>query len=99
MHDIACVAAKAYANGNQNPLAHMHTMKLSLEKAEQGSKFLSNPEYKPFLRVTDCSQVSDGGAAVIFMSEDGLRKNGISVSDVVEVVEFDQGTGNIWEDP
>eukprot|EP00930_Biecheleria_cincta_P023174 TRINITY_DN16784_c1_g2_i1.p1 TRINITY_DN16784_c1_g2~~TRINITY_DN16784_c1_g2_i1.p1 ORF type:complete len:414 (-),score=83.02 TRINITY_DN16784_c1_g2_i1:14-1255(-) len=99
MEDIAAVAAKAYANGNRNPLAHMHTVKLSPEKAAKGPKFLSNPEYKPFLRVTDCSQVSDGGAAAIFMSEQGLRKNGISFADAVEVIGFDQGAGDIWTDP
>lgn len=99
MHDIAQVSSKAFANGNRNPLAHMHASKLSVEKADSGAKFLSNPEYKPFLRVTDCSQVSDGGAAAIFMSEAGLRKNGINPADAVEVIGFDQGTGNLWEDP
>lgn len=99
MDDIASVAAKAYANGNRNPLAHMHTVKLSAEKAAQGPRFLSNPDYKPFLRVTDCSQVSDGGAAAIFMSEQGLRKNGVSLTDAVEVIGFDQGAGNLWTDP
>mmetsp|Transcript_106025 Transcript_106025/g.204023 ORF Transcript_106025/g.204023 Transcript_106025/m.204023 type:complete len:413 (+) Transcript_106025:50-1288(+) len=99
MTDIAAVAAKAYANGNKNPLAHMRAAKVPLEKAVKGPQFLSNKEYKPFLRVTDCSQVSDGGAAAIFMSEDGMRKHGISLESAVEVIGSDQGAGNLWEDP
>lgn len=99
MSDIAAVAAKAYSNANRNPLAHMHTTKLPQEKAEKGPNFLTNPEYKPFLRITDCSQVSDGGAAAIFMSADGLKKHGIPLSQAVEVMDYDQGAGDLWSDP
>ena len=48
----SAIAAKAYDNGNKNPLAHMHAMQY-----KEGPQFLSNKEYRPFLRVTDCSQV------------------------------------------
>lgn len=99
MSDIAAVAAKAYANANKNPLAHMKAVNLPIEKAEKGPQFLTNKEIKPYLRVTDCSQVSDGGAAAIFMSEDCVRKHGISMDSVVEVIGSDQGAGNLWEDP
>lgn len=99
MQDIGCVAAKAYSNANRNPLAHMHTVKMPPEKAGKGAEFLSNKEYRPFLRVSDCSQVSDGGAAAIFMSEEGLRKHKVNLADTVEVVGFDQGAGNLWADP
>ena len=99
MDDIGEVAAKAYANGNLNPKAHMHAKELSPEKAKSGPEFLSNEEYRPYLRVTDCSQVSDGGAAAVFMSEEGMRKHGISLAAAVEVAGSDQGAGDIWEDP
>jgi len=99
MDDIAAVTAKAYANGNRNPLAHMHATKMPMDKAQKGSLFLTNQEYKPFLRVTDCSQVSDGGAAAIFMSAEGMAKHGIPLSQAVEVVDFDQGAGDLWSDP
>lgn len=99
MTDIAQVAAKAYANGNRNPLAHMQSTKLSAEKAEQGAQFLSNKDYKPYLRITDCSQVSDGGAAAIFMSEAGMRKCGIQIGHAVEVIASDQGAGDLFKDP
>lgn len=99
MDDVAAVAVKAYANGNLNPKAHMHTRQLPLEKAKISPKFLSNQEYKSYLRIADCSQVSDGGAAAIFMSKEGMRRYGISPSNAVEVVASDQGAGDLWADP
>jgi acetyl-CoA acyltransferase len=101
--DIGLVAAKAYANGNANPLAHMHAVKVSAEYAgvasEKNPCFLGNEDYKSFLRLTDCSQVSDGGAAAIFCSEDGLRAAGLSPADAVEVVDADYGCGDLWSTP
>jgi len=101
--DLGAVSAKAYGNGNLNPLAHMHTAKVTAEHAATVSKtnpnFLSNEEFSSFLRVTDCSQVSDGGAACIFASEEGVRKLGKQLSDCVEVVGYDYGAGDLWSDP
>lgn len=101
--DLGLIAAKAYGNGNLNPLAHMHSVKVSAEHAGAASKtnpnFLGNEEYKPFLRLTDCSQVSDGGAACIFASEEGLKKMGRKPEDCVEVVGCDYGVGDLWNDP
>ncbi|RNF13243.1 acetyl-CoA C-acetyltransferase [Trypanosoma conorhini] len=105
MEDTARVVAKAYANGNKNPLAHMHARKVSLEFATNASdrnpNFLGNEAYKPFLRNTDCSQVSDGGAAVVLASEEGLQKMGISVNDsrLVELKSLSAAAGNLYEDP
>ena len=80
MEDFARVAVKAYANANKNPLAHMHTVKLALEAANEASDknplFLENPEFREFLRVSDCSQVSDGGAALLICSKEGLARIG-----------------------
>lgn len=99
MDDIAAVAVKAYANGNRNPRAQFHSVRLSQDGAENGTRFLVNEEYKAFIRLTDCSTFSDGSAALIFMSAEGLRKYGISPAHVVEVAAFDQGAGDVWADP
>ncbi|EKF26933.1 3-ketoacyl-CoA thiolase, putative [Trypanosoma cruzi marinkellei] len=105
MEDTARVVAKAYANGNKNPLAHMHTRKLSLEfctnASDKNPNFLGNETYKPFLRNTDCSQVSDGGAALVLASEEGLNKMGISPNDssLVEIKSLAAASGNLYEDP
>ena len=87
---IAPVSVKAYANGNLNPLAHMHKVKMPLalaaEASDKNPNFLGNPDLKPWLRTSDCSQVSDGGAAMILASEEGLRRLGKNKADCVEVL-------------
>jgi acetyl-CoA acyltransferase len=77
----------------------MRTVKMSVEQAREASDknplFLENPELKPFLKVSDCSQVSDGGSAVVLVSEAGLRKAGKTPKDAVEVVAYGHATGPI----
>lgn len=103
---LGAVSAKAYANGAKNPLAHMHAVASKMTLAHCSSvgnpknpNFLGNEEYKDYIRLTDCSQVSDGGSAMIMVSEEGLKKLGKSPSDCVEVVGADWGTGDLWHDP
>ncbi len=100
--DTARISVKAYANANKNPLAHMKAAKLDFETARRaGDKnpaFLGNEELRPFLKVSDCSQVSDGGAALVLVSEEGLRKLGKRPEDAVEVLGIGVATGNLFED-
>jgi acetyl-CoA acyltransferase len=90
--DLAHVVVKAYANANRNPFAHMHTVKMSLENAsaasDKNANFLGHPEFKDYLKVSDCSQVSDGGSAVILASEEGLKKAGKSREEAIEVLSY-----------
>jgi len=59
-----------------------------------------NPKaFCEFLNVYDCSKVSDGASALIFASEEGLKKIGIDKKDVVEVVAFAQVQDNITTPP
>lgn len=101
--DIAKVVVKAYSNANRNPFAHMTRKKMAFEDARNASDknplFLTNPDYKDYLRVNDCSQVSDGGSAVILASEDGLKKLGKSRADVVEICSYGYAAGSIFEMP
>ncbi len=80
MEDFARAAVKAYRNANKNPLAHMHAVTIDLEHANTPSPknpaFLENEEVKDYLRVTDCSQVSDGASAIVLCSEEGLARIG-----------------------
>ena len=101
LEDAARVAAKAYSNGNKNPLAHMHKTQVSFEHAntasEKNPNFLGNAEFKNFLRVTDCSQVTDGAAAVIVASEEGLKKIGGQFK-IAEIVALECATGDLYTD-
>jgi acetyl-CoA acyltransferase len=87
--DLAHFSVKAYNNGNRNPLAHMHAVKMTLEQAASASdsnpKILRNPELQDHLKVSDCSQVSDGAAAVIIASEAGLQRLGRVKEDTIQV--------------
>lgn len=99
--DIAHVVAKAYANANRNPNAHMRAVRMTVEDAAVASDnnpcFLANETYRDHLKMSDCSQVSDGGAAMILASEEGLRKLGRSPEDAVEIVSWAQRTGPLGQ--
>jgi acetyl-CoA acetyltransferase len=92
--DIGHVAVKAYGNANKNPKAHMVAKQMSLEVAgscnDRNPCFLGNEALHPYIKMSDCSQVSDGAAALILVSEAGLKKLGLSEADCVEVA----GTGH-----
>lgn len=100
--DIGRVSVKAYANANKNPKAHMKAVSLDLETArEAGPKnpnFLANEELAPYMKMSDCSQVSDGGAALVLVSEDGLRALGKTPADATELISLSQVTGNLYDD-
>jgi len=99
---IGHAAVKAYANANRNPLAHMSGRKMTLENAsaanERNPTFLSNEEYGPYMKMSDCSQVSDGASALFLVSEEGLRKIGASESDAIEIVGWGQATSSLYSD-
>ncbi len=100
--DIGRASVKAYANANRNPLAHMRSRTMTLEQAssagERNPNFLSNAEYAPYMKVSDCSQVSDGAAAMLLCSEEGLIRLGLREDDCVEIVGTGQATGSLYED-
>ena len=54
------------------------------------NQLLGNAELNPYLKLTDCSQVSDGASAMLLCSEAGLKALGRTESDVVEI----RGTGH-----
>jgi acetyl-CoA C-acetyltransferase len=65
--DLAMIAAKNHRNGVGNPLAHM--------RKDVGFDFCNtvsdkNPIVADPLRVTDCSLISDGAAAIILVADD-----------------------------
>jgi acetyl-CoA acyltransferase len=103
MEDFARAAVKAYANANKNPLAHMNVVKIDLEHANTASKknpaFLENEEVKEFLRVTDCSQVSDGASAMVLCSEAGLARIGRAKDECVEILTSQVATASLIADP
>lgn len=100
--DLDRLVLKAYANANRNPLAHMHAVTMTAETvaaSDSNPRFLTNPEFKDFLKVSDCSQVSDGASALVLVSEAGLEKLGRSQADAVELVGLGHATAPLEGDP
>ncbi len=97
--DLARLSAKAYGNANRNPAAHMHGYRMSFEEAREPSAknptFLSDEALHPFLKISDCSQVSDGASALVLVSEDGARRLGRKPSELVKISGFGHAVGAI----
>lgn len=64
---MARIASKNHANAMNNPLAQLHK-ELSVEFCAEVSE--KNPMVAPPLKVTDCSLVSDGAAALIMVADE-----------------------------
>lgn len=100
--DLGRIAVKAYSNANKNPYAHMRTKEMPLELAasvsDRNPNFLANDDLKSYLKMSDCSQVSDGASALVLVSEDGLRALGLTPADAVEVVGFGHAVASLYED-
>jgi acetyl-CoA acetyltransferase len=90
--DLAAVAAAEYANAKHNPYAQMQKVQITLEQAmkiEGINRYIV--EGLP-LKTYDCSQVSDGYAAVILATEEGLRRLQVPKSDCVTIAGWGQAT-------
>src|ERR1700732_3537861 len=72
--DLATVAWKNYAHAKLNPLAQMRDADLTLDCASQVSD--KNPSVAPPLKVSDCSQITDGSAGLVLVSGKYLDKIG-----------------------
>jgi acetyl-CoA C-acetyltransferase len=69
---LALVAVKNFAHARHNPCAQMRGRTLTLDDAAHESA--GNPRVAPPLKVTDCSQISDGAAAVVLCSGRALGR-------------------------
>jgi acetyl-CoA C-acetyltransferase len=90
--DLARIAVMEYANANKNPYAQMRKVEVTLQQAttiEGVNRYIV--EGLP-LKTYDCSQISDGYAALILATDEGLGKLGVKKGDTVELAGWGQAT-------
>jgi acetyl-CoA C-acetyltransferase len=89
---LAQIAVIEYGNAKYNPYAQMQKVQITLEQAmkiEGINRYVV--EGLP-LKTYDCSQISDGYAAMIVATEEGLRKLGVAKAGTVEIAGWGQAT-------
>ena len=90
--DFARIAVAEYANARHNPDAQMKNVELTLEKAlaiEGPNRYIVDG--LP-LKTYDCSQITDGYAALILATEVGLERLGVDRRDAVRLAGWAQAT-------
>ncbi len=90
--ELAQIAVEEYAHARHNPYAQMRNVELTLDQAmriEGINRYIV--EGLP-LKTYDCSQITDGYAAVILATEDGLRRIGVPRHACVEIAGYGQAT-------
>ncbi|MEO6873044.1 MAG: thiolase domain-containing protein [Chthoniobacterales bacterium] len=88
--DLAAVAYKNYAHARLNPMAQMRDANLTYDDASQVSE--KNPSVAPPLRISDCSQITDGAAAVVLVSGKYLDQHGIDKTKLPHLLGYGHTT-------
>ena len=90
--ELASIAVQEYANARHNPYAQMRDVELTPEKAcaiEGINRYIADGLR---LKTFDCSQITDGYAALILATDEGLNRLGIRKADAVRLAGFGQAT-------
>lgn len=83
LNALAKISVTNYGNAKRNPLAQTRKWFMDYEEAtHRGTE--SNPCVGGLLAVSDCSQVTDGGAVVILCSENYLKERQIGGKPIVK---------------
>lgn len=83
MESLAVISEKNYKNAKRNPLSQTRKWFMSKEQANmRGTE--TNPIVGGRLAVSDCSQVTDGAAMVVLVSEKYLKENGFKRKPVIK---------------
>lgn len=87
LSSMAMIAVKNHANAMANPLAQMHRV-MDFEHCNNVSQ--GNPLIAPPLRLTDCSLISDGAAAIILASPRRARsmRRQVAIRTMTQVNDF-----------
>src|SRR5205085_6685811 len=93
--DLASIAVQEYANAQHNPCAQMNKVQITLDQA-MAIEGLNRCVIEGLpLKTYDCSQITDGYAALILATAGGLAKLGIPKAECVEIAGWGQATDPI----
>ena len=90
--DLAQIAVIEYGNAKYNPYAQMQKVQITLEQAMKIEGINRYVVDGLPLKTYDCSQITDGYAAMIVATEEGLKKLGVHRSDTVQIAGYAQAT-------
>ena len=90
--DLARIAVIEYENSRSNPYAQMQKNQVTLEAAMKIEGINRYVVDGLPLKTFDCSQITDGYAAMIVASDAGLAKLGLKKTDCVEIAGYAQAT-------
>jgi acetyl-CoA C-acetyltransferase len=88
--DLAAIAVQEYANARHNPYAQMQKVELSLEQATTIGGLNRYLVHGLPLKTYDCSQITDGYAALILATEEGLARLGVDIHSCVQIAGWGQ---------
>ncbi len=94
--------ARWYRNAVENARLCPTAQEFHNTTADLEAQAMTEPNPKVFLEhltAFDCSKVSDGASSIAIMSEEGLKRCGIPMSEAVEVVGFGQVEEDITKPP
>jgi acetyl-CoA acetyltransferase len=89
---LAQIAVNEYANAKYNPCAQMNKVQITLDQAMKIEGINRYVVDGLPLKTYDCSQITDGYAALIVATEEGLKKLGVPKSECVEIAGFAQAS-------
>jgi acetyl-CoA C-acetyltransferase len=81
-----------YANAKYNPCAQMSKVQITLEQAMKIEGINRYVVDGLPLKTYDCSHITEGYAALVLATEEGLHKLGVPKSECVEIAGFAQAT-------
>ena len=83
MNALARISVINYGNAKRNPLAQTRKWFMSYEQASNRDTE-TNPLVGGKLGISDCSQVTDGAAVVVFCSEKFIKERGIKNKPIIK---------------
>jgi len=89
---LAQIAVIEYGNAKSNPFAQMQKVQITLEQALKIEGINRYVVDGLPLKTYDCSQITDGYAALIVSTGEGLKKLGVPKSSCVEIAGYAQAT-------